>query len=83
MSCQNRNLMWFENVGLNSVLNSKYLSAESFGHEINCNANCLKSKKTCFTIESFPFSSDESDLASEQENVAIKSHLNCYLVCNK
>lgn len=75
--------MWSQTVGL---INGqyKYLTAETFGFKINANGSALK-KKQLWSIEAYPLSdedapavNDSSDLL-DQEHVAIKSHLNCYL----
>jgi PREDICTED: similar to fascin len=72
--------MWSGTVGLANGLH-KYLTAETFGYKINANGNGLK-KKQLWTLEPFPLTSIKSvnsDELSDLENVAIKSHLDCYL----
>jgi len=73
--------MWSQTVGLVNG-QYKYLTAETFGYKINCNGATMK-KKQQWTIEPFSLESGQVDPANdefaEQEHVAIKSHLDCYL----
>ena len=68
--------MWHETVGLVSHSN-KYLTAETFGHKVNANGQSLK-KKQQWTLEPFPLEGSDT-LADDEEHVALKSHLGCYL----
>ena len=74
--------MWSQTVGfINGQY--KYLTAETFGNKINANGIGLK-KKQQWSIEPFSLETAyangnfESDV-NDQEYVAVKSHLNCYL----
>src|SRR5690348_9925932 len=72
--------MWHQTVGL---INGqyKYLTAETFGFKINANGSGMK-KKQQWTFEPYPMETQTAvmtDEFAEQEHVAIKSHLNCYL----
>lgn len=73
-------MMWHQTVGLVNGQH-KYLTAETFGFKVNTNGTSMK-KKQQWTIEPFPLDinlNNSNDEFAEQEHVAIKSHLDCYL----
>lgn len=75
--------MWSQTVGLVNGQH-KYLTAETFGFKINANGVAMK-KKQQWTIEPYPLDGTvtpaqvQADDLVDQEHVAIKSHLDCYL----
>ena len=72
--------MWSQTVGLVNG-QYKYLTAETFGFKINANGIAMK-KKQQWTIEPYPLDDPAAhacDDLSDQEHVAIKSHMDCYL----
>lgn len=71
--------MWHQTVGLVNG-QYKYLTAETFGFKVNTNGTSMK-KKQQWTLEPYPMDGNvnPNDEFAEQEHVAIKSHLNCYL----
>lgn len=73
--------MWSQTVGLVNGQH-KYLTAETFGFKINANGVSMK-KKQQWTVEPYPLEDNNAvsmcDDLADQEQVALKSHLDCYL----
>jgi fascin 1/2 len=74
--------MWSQTVGLVNG-QYKYLTAETFGFKINANGIAMK-KKQQWTIEPYPLDDpsvlgNNCDDLADQEHVAIRSHMDCYL----
>lgn len=78
---------WCETVGLangqrTSGGGARYMTAETFGHKINCNGAALKKKQQLWSIVSHPLDNSTTAGVGDDEHVALRSHLGCYLAAD-